>query len=111
MIRKTFKWVLPVILPGFFMAGQAAFAQGVIRPGSGYRADVRHDRRVFRHDSRRIERHNLRLRADAWRFGSYSARARFDRRQLRHAQYYYIRQARDLRFDRRRALCYPWFRN
>jgi len=105
MIRKTLKWFLPVVLAGFFVAGPAAFAQGELGPRpAANRVDRRQDRRALRRESRQIVRRQQKLHADVRQFGPNSTRARIDRRQLRHTRHRYVRQARDLRHDRRQSL-------
>jgi hypothetical protein len=105
MMRNTFKWLLPVVLAGTFMAAPAAFALGRYEAAAvRNRVDRRQDRRALRRQGRRIVRQHRRLRHDVQRYGARSPQARIDRHQLRHTQHRFNRQARDLRHDRRQAL-------
>lgn len=104
MIHKTFKRFLPMVLAGCFMAAPASFAQGELDHGPvANRVDMRQDRRALHREKRQIVRRKAKLRADVRHFGPDSPQTDAARRQLRRSQRRYVRQARDLRQDRRQA--------
>lgn len=105
MMRKMFKWILPMVLAGSFFATSAIFAQERHDPAPvSNRVDRRQDRRTLRRQGRRLVRRRQRVRASVRQFGAHSQQARIARHRLRRAQRRFNHQARDLRHDRRQAL-------